>query len=179
MDQHALLKPITRTWLVERHSDVIRTIYEAVRVATSGEAGPVFSSDPVNLQLMTGDAARSGVSGTRRGRSTLGTAAPVRGGWRLLAAAKSPGIFVGWGAVDASREWPVRGATPAPRSRPRCKAECVPSEPPLHAGFCLGRAAVPAAESVQGLRLHASRRRPLRRDCHGKATGTSPAPDPR
>jgi acetolactate synthase-1/2/3 large subunit len=40
MDQHALLKPITKgTWLVEKHADVIATIYEAVRVATSGEPG--------------------------------------------------------------------------------------------------------------------------------------------
>ena len=56
VDQHALLKPITKgTWLVERHADVIPTIYEAVRVATSGEPGPVFVEIPVNLQLLTGD----------------------------------------------------------------------------------------------------------------------------
>ena len=56
VDQHAMLKPITKgTWLVERHADVIPTIYEAVRVATSGEPGPVFVEIPVDLQLMTGD----------------------------------------------------------------------------------------------------------------------------
>ena len=37
VNQHAMLKPITKgTWLVERHADVIPTIHEAVRVATSG-----------------------------------------------------------------------------------------------------------------------------------------------
>ena len=57
IDQHALLRPITkRTWRVERHADVIPTIYEAVEVATSGEPGPVFVEIPVDLQLHTGEA---------------------------------------------------------------------------------------------------------------------------
>ncbi len=57
VDQHALLRPITkRTWRVERHADVVPTIHEAVRVATSGEPGPVFVEIPVDLQLLTGDA---------------------------------------------------------------------------------------------------------------------------
>ena len=56
VDQHAILKPITKgTWMVERHADVIPMIYEAVRVATSGEPGPVFVEIPVNLQLIGGD----------------------------------------------------------------------------------------------------------------------------
>ena len=56
IDQHALLKPITKgTWLVERHADVIPTLYEAARVATTGEPGPVFVEIPVDLQLLHGD----------------------------------------------------------------------------------------------------------------------------
>ena len=52
IDQHAFMKPLTKaTFRIERHADVVPTIYEAYRIATSGEPGPVFVELPVNLQL--------------------------------------------------------------------------------------------------------------------------------
>ena len=150
VDQHALLKPITKgTWLVERHADVIPTIYEAVRVATSGEPGPVFVEIPVNLQLIAGDA---GTVPGRPGpvaREARCTAADVEHAARLLAAAKSPGIFVGWGAVDASLEVAALAERlGAPVSTTLQGLSALPADHPLHAGFCVGRAAVPAAENA-------------------------------
>ncbi len=60
MDQHALLAPITKkTYKIETHEQIIPAIYEAYRVATGGEPGPVFVEVPVNLQLFPGE-----VSGT-------------------------------------------------------------------------------------------------------------------
>src|SRR5512139_1938262 len=150
VDQHALLKPITKgTWLVERHSDVIPTIYEAVRVATSGEPGPVFVEIPVNLQLMTGDAGSVPAYPGRVAAEARCTAAAVEEAARLLAAAKSPGIFVGWGAVDASREVAeLAERLGAPVATTLQGLSAFPANHPLHAGFCLGRAAVPAAENA-------------------------------
>ena len=150
MDQHALLKPITKgTWLVERHSDVIPTIYEAVRVATSGEPGPVFVEIPVTLQLMTGDAGSVPAYPGRVVAEARCTAAAVEEAARLLAAAKSPGIFVGWGAVDASREVAeLAERLGAPVTTTLQGLSAFPANHPLHAGFCLGRAAVPAAENA-------------------------------
>jgi acetolactate synthase-1/2/3 large subunit len=150
VDQHALLKPITKgTWLVERHADVIPTIYEAVRVATSGEPGPVFVEIPVNLQLIAGEAGSAPVYAGPVRREARCTDADVRHAARLLADAKSPGIFVGWGAVDAVREViALAERLGAPVSTTLQGLSAFPANHPLHAGFCLGRAAVPAAENA-------------------------------
>jgi acetolactate synthase-1/2/3 large subunit len=150
VDQHALLKPITKgTWLVERHADVIPTIYEAVRVATSGEPGPVFVEIPVNLQLIAGEAGSTPVYAGPVAREAHCTDADVRDAARLLADARSPGIFVGWGAVDAMREViALADRIGAPVSTTLQGLSAFPANHPLHAGFCLGRAAVPAAENA-------------------------------
>ena len=150
VDQHAMLRPITKgTWLVERHADVIPVIYEAVRVATSGEPGPVFVEIPVNLQLMTGDAGSIPVLPARAGPEYQCEAAAIEQAARILAAAKSPGIFVGWGAVDASCEVAqLAERLGAPVATTLQGLSAFPASHPLHAGFCLGRAAVPAAENA-------------------------------
>jgi len=150
IDQHALLKPITKgTWLVARHADVIPTIYDAVRVATSGEPGPVFVEIPVNLQLIAGDPGRAPAYAGPVPREARCTAADLEHAARLLAAAKSPGLFVGWGAVDATREvMSLAERLGAPVSTTLQGLSAFPANHPLHAGFCVGRAAVPAAENA-------------------------------
>jgi len=150
VDQHALLKPITKgTWLVERHADVIPTIYEAVRVATSGEPGPVFVEIPVNLQLIAGDPGSAPGYGGPVEREARSTAADVEQAARLLAAAQRPALFVGWGAVDATREIAALAERlGAPVTTTLQGLSAFPANHPLHAGFCVGRAAVPAAENA-------------------------------
>ncbi|HEX9208494.1 MAG TPA: thiamine pyrophosphate-binding protein [Steroidobacteraceae bacterium] len=152
VNQHALLKPITKgTWLVERHADVIPTLYEAVRVATTGEPGPVFVEIPVNLQLLTGDPGPASSTGYR-GPVTPEvrcTAAGIATAAELLSQARAPTIFVGWGAVDASAEIAVLAERlGAPVSTTLQGVSAFPADHPLHAGFCLGRAAVPAVEKT-------------------------------
>ncbi len=150
VDQHALLKPITKgTWLVQRHADVIPTIYEAVRLATSGEPGPVFVEIPVNLQLIAGDPGRAPAWSGPVAREARCTAADVEHAARLLAEARSPGLFVGWGAVDATAEIAALAERlGAPVSTTLQGLSALPANHPLHAGFCVGRAAVPAAENA-------------------------------
>ena len=150
VDQHAILKPITKgTWLVERHADVIPTIYEAVRVATSGEPGPVFVEIPVNLQLIAGDPGSTPRYAGPVERESRCTDAAIEEAARLLAGAKSPGLFVGWGAVDAVREiGMIADRLGAPVTTTLQGLSAFPANHPLHAGFCLGRAAVPAAENA-------------------------------
>jgi len=150
VDQHAFLRPITKgTWLVERHADVIPSIYEAVKLATSGEPGPVFVEIPVNLQLLTGD---TGTIPPYRGPVTAEvrcTASDIARAAGLLAAAKSPAVFVGWGGVDAARELAVLAEQlGAPVTTTLQGLSSFPANHPLHAGFCLGRAAVPAVENA-------------------------------
>jgi acetolactate synthase-1/2/3 large subunit len=147
MDQHALLAPITKgRWRVERHADVVPVIYEAYRLATTGEPGPVFVEIPVNLQLMPGDAGEipeyraSPAAGHRADDAALARAA------ELLRAAKHPAIFCGWGAVDAGRELKALAERlGAPVATTLQGLSSFPANHPLHAGFALGPAAVPAS----------------------------------
>jgi len=148
MDQHALLKPITKgTWLVETHADVIPTIYEAVRVATSGEPGPVFVEIPVHLQLLTGDEGPAAAAPLQAATPVHCTHEQVAAAAELLRNARSPTLFVGWGAVDATAEIAALAERlGAPVSTTLQGVSAFAANHPLHAGFCLGRAAVPAVE---------------------------------
>ncbi|KAB2844050.1 MAG: thiamine pyrophosphate-binding protein, partial [Burkholderiales bacterium] len=56
IDQLAFMRPLTKAaFRIERHEDIVPTIYQAHAIATSGEPGPVFIELPVNLQLFPGE----------------------------------------------------------------------------------------------------------------------------
>jgi acetolactate synthase I/II/III large subunit len=150
MDQQALLAPITKArWRVERHADVIPVIHEAWRVAMGGEPGPVFVEIPVNLQLMAGDAGERPAFIPAPAAGSRATAASVARAAALLRAAKHPAIFCGWGAVDATAElMAVAELLGAPVSTTLQGLSAFPGHHRLHAGFALGRAAVPAVENA-------------------------------
>jgi acetolactate synthase-1/2/3 large subunit len=149
MDQHALLAPITKArWRVERHADVIPVIHEAYRVATSGEPGPVFVEIPVDLQLMPGDAGERPEFAPAAAAGSRADAGDVARAAALLRAAEHPAIFCGWGAVDATAELiAVAELLGAPVSTTLQGLSAFPGNHRLHAGFALGRAAVPAVEN--------------------------------
>src|SRR5215472_4920733 len=54
MDTHKFMAGLTKaTFHVNRHDEVVPTLFEAYRIATSGEPGPVFVELPVNILLLT------------------------------------------------------------------------------------------------------------------------------
>jgi acetolactate synthase-1/2/3 large subunit len=150
MDQHALLAPITKgRWRVERHADVIPVIHEAYRVATGGEPGPVFVEIPVDLQLMPGDAGDAPAFVPAPSAGMRAAPADVSRAAALLRAASRPAIFCGWGAVDATPELiAIAELLGAPVSTTLQGLSAFPASHRLHAGFALGRAAVPAVENA-------------------------------
>jgi len=150
MDQQALLAPITKArWRVERHADVIPVIHEAWRVAMTGEPGPVFVEIPVNLQLMAGDAGERPVFKAAPPVEARAAATDIARAAALLRAARNPAIFCGWGAVDATAElMAVAELLGAPVSTTLQGLSAFPGHHRLHAGFALGRAAVPAVENA-------------------------------
>jgi acetolactate synthase-1/2/3 large subunit len=150
MDQHALLAPITKArWRVERHAEVIPVIHEAWRVATGGEPGPVFVEIPVDLQLMPGDAGERPAFAPAPVADHRATAADLARAATLLRAARHPAIFCGWGAVDATAELiAVAELLGAPVMTTLQGLSAFPGNHRLHAGFALGRAAVPAVENA-------------------------------
>ncbi len=150
MDQHALLAPITKgRWRVERHDQVVPMIFEAWRTAVSGEPGPVFVEIPVHLQLIPGEAGelpvleRGGKPGHRAKAEAIERAAG------LLRQSAHPGIFCGWGAVDAGLELAALAeALGAPVATTLQGLSAFPASHRLHAGFALGPSAVPASENA-------------------------------
>jgi len=150
MDQHALLAPITKgRWRVERHADVVPVIYEAWRIATQGEPGPVFVEIPVNLQLMPGDVGEIPDYVPPVAAGHCASDADIERAAGLLRSAIRPGIFCGWGAVDATAELKaIAEALGAPVATTLQGLSSFPATHPLHAGFALGPAAVPASENA-------------------------------
>jgi len=149
MDQHALLAPITKkTWKIETHEQIIPAIYEAYRIATTGEPGPVFVEVPVNLQLFPGEVSATPAFTAEPAGSAPDHAA-IRAAAEMLYNAASPGMFVGWGAVDASAETgAVAEFLGAPVATTLQGLSSFPANHPLHTGMGIGPAAVPAAESA-------------------------------
>lgn len=149
IDQMALAAPLTKAaFRITRHVDVIPTIYEAYRIATSGEPGPVLIEIPVNLQLFPGD-----VGELQAWTPPPIPAAPpamlVERAADLLLNAKKPGLFVGWGARGAIEEVAaVAELLGAPVSTTLQGLASFPGDHPLHAGFGFSPSAVPAARNA-------------------------------
>src|SRR5215470_3126139 len=149
IDQQRLVDGIVkRSWKLKDHSEIVPVIFQAYRVAMSGVPGPVLVEIPVNLQLFSqwvedvpvfAPYAPEPVSVDRE----LDTAV------RMLSNAQSPGIFVGWGAVDvADSVAKIAEMLGAPVSTTLQGLSGFPGNHPLHAGMGFSRAAVPAAENA-------------------------------
>ncbi len=148
IDQLAIARGLTKAaFRVERHADVVPTLFEAYRIATSGAPGPVLIELPANLQLLPGEA------GELLQWIPLKTGDPdrelVARAADLLLAARRPGIFVGWGARDAADQTTaIAGLLDAPVSTTLQGLAAFPADHPLHAGFGFGPSAVPAARNA-------------------------------
>jgi len=149
MDLHAFMKGITKaTWHIERHVDIVPTIFEAYRVATGGEPGPVFIELPVNLQLFpeeVGELPRFEPAP----RPAPADAASIEAAVALLKNARRPGLFVGWGARDAlAAVTAIAEHLQAPVATTLQGFSVFPAGHPLHCGFSFGPHAVPAARNA-------------------------------
>ena len=149
MDQHALLAPITKkTYKIETHEQIIPAIYEAYQIARQGEPGPVFVEVPVNLQLFPGEVSQTPPFVADSQETRLDHKAIQQAAQKLYEADR-PGLFIGWGAVDASEETvKIAEFLNAPVSTTLQGLSSFPANNPLHTGMSFGQAAVPAAENA-------------------------------
>jgi len=134
-------------WRVTKHSEIVPTIFEAYRRAVGGVPGPVLVEIPVNLQLFQGevDTLPTFAPAARKEPELDGLAEAAR----LLAAARSPGIFAGWGAVGIGAVTvKMAELLGAPVSTTLQGVSAFPGNHPLHAGMGFSQAAVPAAENA-------------------------------
>jgi acetolactate synthase I/II/III large subunit len=149
IDQLEMVRSITKArWRVTKHDAIVPTLYEAWQVATSGEPGPVFVEIPVDVQLFTGEVLSlpdrpQALAPAQPDAASLDAAAA------LLRGARRPGLFLGWGARDAT-EWAIRLAERlgAPVATTLQGLSVFPATHPLHTGMGIGPAAVPAATNA-------------------------------
>jgi acetolactate synthase-1/2/3 large subunit len=149
MDTHKFMSGLTKaTFRVTRHDDVVPTLFKAYEIATSGEPGPVFVELPVNILLLTDEVGEL-PQFKPAPAPTVEAAAEVARAAELLAAAKHPCIFAGWGTRDASNEL-IRLAEwlEAPVATTLQGLSVFPANHPLHVGFGFGASAVPAAQNA-------------------------------
>jgi acetolactate synthase-1/2/3 large subunit len=102
IDQQRLVDGIVkRSWKVKEHAGIVPTIFEAYRTAVSGMPGPVLVEIPVNLQLFSAPV-EAVPAFTPASPQPVSLDREIDAAVQLLCSARSPGIFVGWGAVDVS-----------------------------------------------------------------------------
>jgi len=149
MDQHALLAPITKkTFKIDSYEQIIPAIYEAYQVAIRGEPGPVFVEVPVNFQLFPGEVTETPPFVAETTEHHLDHEA-IKLAAQKLYEAVSPGMFLGWGAVDATDEAiGIAEFLGAPVATTLQGLSAFPAKHPLHTGMGIGPAAVPAAENA-------------------------------
>ena len=149
MDTHKFMGGLTKaTFAVTRHDEVVPMLFEAYRIATSGEPGPVFVELPVNILLMTDEAGELPVLAAPR-PPEVQAGAEIGRAVELLRGARRPCIFAGWGTRDATAavvrlaEW-----LEAPVATTLQGLSAFPGNHPLHAGFGFGASAVPSAQNA-------------------------------
>lgn len=149
IDQHAFMKPLTKaTFHVKSHAEVVPTLYEAYRIATSGVPGPVFVELPVNLQLFPEEVGELPAFAPPPA-PPLPAQADIARAADVLLAAKRPGLFVGWGAVDALPQLvELAEFLQAPVATTLQGQSVFPHTHPLHAGYSFGPHAAPAARNA-------------------------------
>jgi len=150
VDQGRILDGIIKQYtLVESHADVIPSIYDAYDTAHADEPGPVFVEIPVELQLFRGAVEEMPAYAPSGDPEPAFDEAEIERAADLLLDADHPGIYVGWGAVDA-HEWTARIADRlvAPVATTLQGLSAFPATHPLHTGVGFGPSAVPAAQEA-------------------------------
>ena len=147
LDQAKVLDGITKaSFLVDSHEKVVPTIFEAYEIATSGEPGPVFVEISGDVQLFSSDVGEL-PRYARRWHPPLPDAARIRDAVALIRKSKKVGLYLGWGARDAtSATIRLAELLGAPVSTTLQGISVFPHDHPLHAGFGFGASAVPAAQ---------------------------------
>jgi acetolactate synthase I/II/III large subunit len=149
IDQVALMKNITKgAWLVEHHRDIVPVLFQAYQTAINGVPGPVFVEIPVNLQLFRGEV---GTLPACLPETVISDPDPslIDEAVRMLRAAKNPGLFLGWGARDATADAvEIAEHLNAPVCTTLQGLSVFPGNHPLFTGMGFGPHAVPASEEA-------------------------------
>lgn len=149
IEQEKLIGGVTKHFkIIKEHHDIIPSVYEAFRIAISGEPGPVFLEIPVELQLFNGSIDLIPEFEELYQEGDIDEES-VKKAAKLLTEAENPGIYVGWGAVDAKDEVvKLAEFLISPVSTTLQGKSAFPANHPLHTGVGFGPSSVPAANKA-------------------------------
>ncbi len=150
LDQRELVKAITKAaYLVERHDDIVPTIYEAYKIAKTGEPGPVFVEIPVNLQLFQAEVDELPSFNQEEIKRPVIDSKKIKETVDILLQAENPGIYVGWGALNGF-DYTIKIADKlvAPVSTTLQGKSAFPGNHPLATGVSFGKTGKPASQNA-------------------------------
>ncbi|RME92803.1 MAG: thiamine pyrophosphate-binding protein [Candidatus Hydrogenedentota bacterium] len=152
IDQVKVADGITKAaFKVTNHNEIVPTIYKAYEIAMTGCPGPVLVEIPVNLQLFQGevkDLPKFDPSVLEQKKPAINDQ-EIDQAVEILMNAKRPGIYVGWGAVDAveiTKE--IAELLEAPVATTLQGLSAFPADHPLHTGYNFSSCSVPASEKA-------------------------------
>ncbi|MCB1190529.1 MAG: thiamine pyrophosphate-binding protein [Leptospiraceae bacterium] len=150
LDQVKLLAGITKkAYVIQRHNEIIPTIFEAYKEAISGEPGPVFIEIPVNIQLFEGEVGNINAYKPEAKLKLSVDPIKIKEATEMLMKANNPGMFLGWGCCDATESAVmIAELLQAPVATTLQGLSVFPGNHPLHTGMGFSKAAVPAAENA-------------------------------
>ena len=155
IDAKEILKPLTKAvFSISEQQQIVETLFTAYIVATSDRPGPVFVEIPLDIQMLSVEIDEPLPLFDRKSQSVNQEIVPISDALLNAAAtqllqAQSPGIIVGWGAVDAQPEViALAQQIGAPVCTTLSGVSSFPDQHPLHAGMIFGPAAVPSAENA-------------------------------
>jgi acetolactate synthase-1/2/3 large subunit len=149
LNQENLVDEITKAFFrISSHNEIIPTIYKAYEIAISGEPGPVFIEIPIELQMFKGEVDNI-MPYTNQFHNPIIDGPKIKEAAKILSLASNPGIYVGWGAANAT-EHTVRIAEllGAPVATTLQGKASFPASNPLHTGFGFGPNSVPASQKA-------------------------------
>ena len=95
LDQEKLVGAVVKKFFrIEKHEDIIPTIFEAYEIATSGEPGPVFIEIPIEFQLFQGEVSNLPIYKPKKYDYSIDNQI-VESIVNLLISAKKPCFYVG------------------------------------------------------------------------------------
>lgn len=148
MDQEKLTAAVVKKYIQPKnHNEIVDCIYEAYKVAMSGTPGPVFVEIPAQMLLFTEEVSElPKFSGLDQNESaSIDTISKIA---KSLLEAKNPGLYLGWGAKEATKELiDIVEILNSPVTTSLQGISVFPYDHPLHTGaFGFGPSASSASE---------------------------------
>ena len=149
LNQENLVKEITKAYFkIESHNEIISTIYKAYDIATSGEPGPVFIEIPMEIQMFKGEVDKL-LTYTKSYQKPTINIQKIKEAAQLLSQASKPGIYVGWGAANATGHTKkIAEIIGAPVATTLQGKASFPASNPFHTGFGFGPNSIPASQKA-------------------------------